>query len=271
MRPLPRGSAVYLLLSPAKRLVEPPAADVAATVPELLDHTKLLVERARALSVEELQRLMDIGEPLAELTRARFHAVSFPFTRENARQAALTFAGDVYRGLDAGTLDEATLLWGQDHLGILSGLYGLLRPLDLVQPYRLEMGTPLDNPRGPDLYAFWRAAITEAVARRVRAAEAPVVVNLASHEYFDAVDASALPVPVITPVFQDVKGGKARTLGFFAKQARGTMARWVLTERVVRPDDLRAFEGDGYRYDASASDGARWVFRRPQPPPVGTK
>src|SRR5690606_3456717 len=140
-----------------------------------------------------------------------------------------------------------------------------LRPLDLVQPYRLEMGTPLDNPRGPDLYAFWRPALTEAVARRVRAVDAPVVLNLASQEYFGAVDASALSVPVITAVFQDVKGGKARSLGFFTKQARGAMARWVLTERLTRPDDLKAFEGDGYRYDAEASAGHRWVFRRPQP------
>jgi len=259
---------VYLLLSPAKRLVEPPAAAMSATVPDLLEHTRALLDRARALKVAELQELMGISESLAGLTRQRFHAVSFPFTRENARQAALSFAGDVYRGLDAGTLAEADLVWGQDRLGILSGLYGLLRPLDLMQPYRLEMGTPLDNPRGPDLYAFWRGVLTEAVAARVRAVGAPVVVNLASNEYFGALDPAGLPVPVITPVFQDVKDGKARTLGFFAKQARGVMARWVLTERIERPEDLKAFEGDGYRYDAKASKGLRWIFRRPQPPPV---
>lgn len=261
---------MFLLLSPAKRLVEPPAAPLTATTPELLEHTRVLLERARELSVADLAELMGISDSLAELTHSRFQQMSFPFTRDNARQAALSFAGDVYRGLDADTLEAADLEWGQEHLGILSGLYGLLRPLDLIQPYRLEMGTPLTNERGTDLYAFWRDVLTDCITGRVQAIGASVVVDLASKEYSGAVRMRDLPVPVITPVFQDVRDGKARVLGFFAKEARGAMARWVLTERIEHVEGLKAFEGMGYRFDASATTGSRWIFRRPQPPPVAS-
>lgn len=257
---------MYILLSPAKKLVEPPAADLPATEPELLDQTLELMQTARRLSSADLQRLMRISEPLGDLNRARFQSFSTPFNRENARQAALSFAGDVYVGLDAGSLSAEDLEWAQSHVGILSGLYGLLRPLDLMQPYRLEMGTPLENPRGSDLYAFWGERIAEAIRAHLDGLEDPTVVNLASNEYFRSVDTRRLGQPVITPVFQDVKDGKARTISFFAKKARGMMARWAILNRVERAEALKRCDAGGYRFDPEASSGSRWVFRRPQPP-----
>jgi uncharacterized protein len=256
------------LLSPAKKLdARPIEVEVDATRPALLDHTRALMETARELSPGDLSNLMSISENLASLNHERFQAWEADHTDQNSLPAALTFAGDTYVGLDARSLTADDLAWAQDHVAILSGLYGLLRPLDRMQPYRLEMGTRLATHRGEDLYAFW----DDHIARRIQALTAghddPTIVNLASKEYFSAVRRGALDRPVITPVFQDVSGGKARTISFYAKQARGAMARWIITERATRVDALRDARPLGYTFDADASTDTRWVYRRPKPPP----
>ncbi len=256
------------LLSPAKKLNLDHAFD--ATVvsqPDFLDDTRELVPVVQQLTAPDLQDLMGISEALATLNHDRFQAMDLPFTADNARPAALTFAGEVYTALDAWSLGKADLSWSQDHIRILSGLYGMVRPLDLIQPYRLEMGTKLANPRGKNLYAFWRETLTPELAKAVVDHVDPTIVNLASAEYSKAVDLKAIDAPVLTPVFQDVKDGKARTLFLFAKRARGWMARWMVEQRAEHPEDLKGFNVGGYRFDADASDDARWVFRRPQPPP----
>lgn len=257
------------VLSPAKRLVEGPAiADLPATQPELLGQAERLVAVARDLDEGDLIDLMGISEKLAELNVARFQDFSTPFTPDNARQAARLFAGDTYLGLRAEDLSADDLTWAQDHVAILSGLYGVVRPLDLIQPYRLEMGTKLSNPEGDDLYAFWGSRIASVLKKRLASHRDPVLVNLASKEYASAIDRDALGVEVIEPIFQDVKGGKARVLGMFAKKARGAMARWIVEHRVETREQLKAFDGEGYTFQPELSDDHRWVFQRPQPPPV---
>lgn len=261
---------MLVLLSPAKKLdLASPLVTPHHTQPALLDDVAELLPVARNLSTGDLKALMHISDDLAELNHARFQELATPFTPDNARPAAQTFAGEVYTALDAGTLSEADLLWAQDHVRILSGLYGMLRPLDLMQPYRLEMGTKLENPRGANLYDFWRETLTPAVQALVDAQPGKVLLDLASTEYSKAVWLKKLDATIITPKFQDVKGGKARTLFLFAKRARGWMTRWVVEHRVTDPEDLKRFDVGGYRYDAEASDATNWVFRRPQPPPPG--
>lgn len=260
------------LLSPAKKLdLDSPLPTAVHTTSDFVGDTKKLLPVVKKLDADDLRALMDISDDLATLNRDRFQAMSLPFTPDNARPAALTFAGEVYVSLDAKTLSEADLLWAQDHLRILSGLYGLLRPLDLMQPYRLEMGTKLTNPRGKDLYAFWRSTLTPAVKAATVGHSDPTIVNLASTEYSKAVDLKKLGLPVITPVFQDVRDGRARVLFLFAKQARGAMARWIIEQRAETPDELKRFDERGYRYVPELSDEQSFVFQRPQPPSPGKK
>jgi cytoplasmic iron level regulating protein YaaA (DUF328/UPF0246 family) len=260
------------LLSPAKKLhAEVTAPAVPPTLPALMGDVELLSQTTAALSPADLKGLMGISDKLAELNHARFQQLSFPFTADNALPAALAFAGDTYVGLDAGSLSDADLTWGQDHLGILSGLYGLLRPLDLMQAYRLEMGIRLDNPRGKNLYAFWKENLTGELQARLADHEDKSIINLASKEYFSAVDVAVLPGPVITPIFLEEKEGKARTISFMAKRARGSMARFMLQHRVSTPAGLQAYQVGGYRFDGEQSTDSRWVFRRPQPPPAGAR
>ena len=256
------------VLSPAKKLDETSPIRVAATAPPMLDHTRALMQVTRDLTPADLQELMHISDALAELNHARFQAFETPFTDDNARPAALTFAGDVYQGLDAWSLPEAALEWAQGHVAILSGLYGVLRPLDRMQPYRLEMGTRLENPRGADLYAFWRDTIGPWLAESLSSHDDPTLLNLASNEYFKAVDRKVLPGPVVTPVFKDRKDGRSRTISFFAKRARGAMARFVIENRIDTAEGVKAFECMGYRYQPGPSTKARWVFEREQPPPA---
>ncbi len=259
------------LLSPAKKLtLDTPQDAIRATQPALLDDTRLLLDTTRRLTKADLQQLMGISEALAQLNHERFQCMSLPFTSENAHPAALCFAGDTYLGLDAGTLSPEDLAWGQDHLGILSGMYGLLRPLDLMQPYRLEMGTRLTNPRGKNLVAFWKEHITAELHRRLAGQADHTVINLASKEYFNAVNPKGLPGAVITPVFLEEKRGKSRTISFMAKKARGSMARYLLQERLESPEGLKDFTRGNYAFDEGQSSATRWVFRRPQPPPVGS-
>lgn len=258
------GAPCVFLLSPAKTLDFETKAHVAAhTQPRHLKEARALIKLVKPLDPEAVAWLLGISPDLAALNAGRYRQWRTPFTPANAKQAALAFDGDVYGGLDAPGLGEADLAYAQDHLRILSGLYGLLRPLDLIQAYRLEMGTRLANPRGRDLYAFWKGTLTAALARDLAQGQGePVLVNLASEEYFKAVDPAGLGARVITPVFQDWKGGDYKVISFFAKRARGLMARYGIVKRVAEPEALKGFRAEGYAFDRKASSGDRWVFRR---------
>ena len=254
---------MLIVLSPAKSLdYESPVTLRDASQPSMLDDSALLVERMRAYEPAQLAELMSISDPLAALNVARFARWSRPFDAENARQAVLAFDGDVYDGLDARALKPAALRWAQSRLRILSGLYGVLRPLDLMQPYRLEMGTRFDTGRGSSLYAFWGERIARALDKDLEGHRHPVLVNLASEEYFKAVDRSTLSAPVVRPVFQEWKGGQWKVISFAAKRARGLMTRYAVDLRIEDPRKLQAFDREGYAFDPSASDASTWSFRR---------
>ena len=258
---------MLFLLSPAKSL------DYDTPVPEDLPATAPLFEGARGPAAEligllreqspqQIATLMHLSDKLAALNVARYAAWQTKGNAKNAKQAALAFNGDVYGGLDANTLTREQLDWAQDHLVILSGLYGVLRPLDRLQPYRLEMGTSLPNAHGKDLYAFWGSRISEYLNERAAADQTPVVINLASQEYFRAVDRKALKARVVECQFEDWKSGKYKIISFFAKRARGLMARWAIEHKVATPHKLEGFNVDGYAYAAEASTPDRLVFRR---------
>jgi cytoplasmic iron level regulating protein YaaA (DUF328/UPF0246 family) len=254
---------MIIVLSPAKTLdYQTPPTLPEHSQPCFLEHSQLLIEGLRKLSPAEVASLMRISDQLAVLNVTRYAEWQQPFTPANAKQAVLAFNGDVYDGLDAPSLSPADLEFAQAHLRILSGLYGLLRPLDLMQPYRLEMGTRLANPRGKDLYAFWGERITDALNTALRATRARVLINLASEEYFKAVRPKGLPGPVIRPVFEDWSGGGFRVISFYAKRARGLMARFVTINRLTEAAALKDFAADGYAYAAEPSSDSVWVFRR---------
>lgn len=254
---------MLIVLSPAKTLdFEPAPAALPHTLPDFLDDSGQLVERMREFDPAALAELMSISDALAALNVARFAEWKLPFAPGRAKQAILAFAGDVYEGLAANTLDLAALQWAQDRVRILSGLYGLLRPLDLMLPYRLEMGTRVANRRGRDLYAFWGERLANALSVELDRHPNPVLVNLASQEYFKAVTPKALRHPVIHPVFQERRGGGWKVVSFPAKRARGAMTRFAIERRIEDPEDLKGFDCDGYRFDAGASDPVRWYFRR---------
>lgn len=256
---------MLILLSPAKNLDwSDPPADLPRTEPALAKEAKALAAIARKLKSGDLKRLMELSDKLAELNHARFQALpkADPAT---AKHAVLAFNGDVYQGLSAKTLTREDLHWAQAHLRILSGLYGVLRPLDAIQPYRLEMGVKLATPRGGDLYDWWGPRI----AKALNAEGSPLLLNLASDEYFSAVDRKALKGRVITPKFLDVKDGKARSVFMFVKRARGLMARFVIENRITQEADLARFDLGGYRLDTSASTPDAPIYSRPQPKAVG--
>ena len=252
---------MLIVLSPAKRL-DFTEADPALPASErrFLDDTASLSKTARARTIAELRSLMSISDDLARLNRERFQA--FKPDSLDGVQAAFAFAGDVYEGLQARTLDAAGLDYAQSHLRILSGLYGLLRPLDRIQPYRLEMGTRLKTRRGSSLYDFWGDRLSKGLNADAEGQPDPTLVNLASQEYFGAVDARALKLPIVTPNFYEEKDGERRIISFFAKRARGTMARYAIDERLEKAEDLKAFDRDGYRFDKAASSETDWVFIR---------
>ena len=254
---------MLIVLSPAKRLDFADApADLPATRHRFEDDVKSLAVTARRQTQAELRRLMGISDDLARLNQQRFKA--FDAASEEGLQAVLAFAGDVYQGLDARSLSADDLAWAQDRLRILSGLYGLLRPLDRIQPYRLEMGTRLKTRRGSNLYDFWGDRISRALNADAEGHADPTLINLASQEYFGAVDARALKLPVVTCHFRerDKDGGEARIVSFFAKKARGAMARFAVETRAERAEDLKGFDRDGYRHDPSASTETDWIFIR---------
>lgn len=259
---------MLIVLSPAKTLdLESKLVTKLHTQPEMLDEAEKLVKVLQPKSPAALSKLMSISDNLGVLNADRFQAWKTPFKPANARPAILTFAGDVYSGLDAGTLTEAKLKWAQDHVRILSGLYGLLRPLDLMQAYRLEMGTKLKTRRGPNLYKFWGAQIAKALNETIATQKSPTLVNLASDEYFKSVDKKTLAAPIVQPVFEEPRPSTAKQWGvisFLAKKARGSMTRYVIDKKLTRVESLKDFDRDGYRFIEDISTEDRWVFRRVQ-------
>ncbi|GAB3283893.1 peroxide stress protein YaaA [Parahaliea aestuarii] len=255
------------VISPAKTLdFDTPPHIRKTTQPQFIERAAELVEDARGLSPEDIRALMGVSENIAELNHARFMNWAAPFSLDNAKQAVLAFRGDVYTGLDADTLSAAQLAWAQKHLRILSGLYGLLRPLDLMQPYRLEMGLKFANRGGRNLYEFWGNEITGALNDSLKKSGSPVLVNLASNEYFRAVKAKSLDAEIITPVFKDLKNDRYKVISFFAKKARGQMARYIIEQELDDVAGLKKFRVDGYRYSASESTARELVFTRDRPP-----
>jgi len=255
---------MYAVLAPAKTFdLAPTPAHLPVTQPALLDDARLLVDAAKALDERKVARLMKTSSDVARRTCADFEAISLPFTADNARPAALAFAGDVYHGLQARSFTRADMEWSQDRLGILSGMFGVLRPLDLVQPHRLEMGIAMPTPRGRNLYSFWSDRIARFIAGQVAGHRDRALVHLASNEYLKAVPLSALRTRVIRPVFEEVEGQRARSIVVHAKKARGAMARFIVQRRIETAEQLKGFNLDGYRYDATVSKGDQMVFRRP--------
>ncbi|MEQ8321114.1 MAG: peroxide stress protein YaaA [Rhodospirillales bacterium] len=254
------------IISPAKKLdfESDPITD-AHTQPVLLKDAEVLANKAKKLKRSDLKSMMSISDNLADLNYQRFQDFKPPFNLANARQAALSFAGDTYVGLDAPTLKTRDLEYAQDHLRILSGLYGVLRPLDLIQPYRLEMGTKFPIMGKENLYDFWDRRVTDELNKATESHKDRRVINLASSEYAKVVKPKALEGGMITPVFKEIKDGNARVLGLFAKRARGMMARYIVTKRVETEKKLKAFNADGYTFQPDQSNDSTWVFSRPQP------
>lgn len=256
---------MLVVLSPAKTLdYETPPTTTKSTLPEFLPRSNELVADARQLAPDDIRELMGISANLAELNHQRFMDWGEPFNRENAKQSILAFKGDVYTGLEAETLSRAELDFAQKHLRILSGLYGVLRPLDLMQPYRLEMGLKFANSGGNNLYEFWGDDITEHLNAQLKKLGASVLVNLASNEYFKSVKVKQLNAEIITPQFKEYKNGKYKIISFFAKKARGQMARYIIDKQLDDVRGLKKFKVDGYKYNAAESSAREWVFTREQ-------
>ena len=255
---------MLFLLSPAKSLdYETPLPELPHTLPGFVPQSSELIEVLRTKSPAQIAELMDLSDKLAGLNAARYEAWAPEFTPHNSRQAALAFNGDVYEGLDAKTLSAAQLAWAQERLCILSGLYGVLRPLDWMQPYRLEMGTTLATAKGKNLYQFWGAQIAHYLNERAASQNSPVIVNLASEEYFKAVDRRALQVPVVSCAFEEFKAGKYKIISFMAKRARGLMVRYAIEKKAESVKKLEAFNLEGYALAPEVSSPERLVFRRP--------
>lgn len=255
---------MLILLSPAKSLdMASPVPNIAFTQPRFLEDAGKLAAAAARLGSADLQALMHISEPLAALNEARFKAFHTPFTSENARPALFTFAGDVYTGLDAKSLDLAALGYTQDHLRILSGLYGLLRPLDLMQPYRLEMGTRFGIGKARTLYEVWQSKIAPALAEDLAVSAHPLVINLASEEYFKSVNLKKLPARLLTIDFRDRKAGRLRFNSFIAKRARGAAARAMIDARLEDVEPLKSMSILGHKFAPEASTADHWIFVRP--------
>ena len=254
---------MLMLISPAKTLdYESPVPVSDYTQPELLNASQQLIDIAKKLSPAEIASLMKISDKLSHLNADRFNQWSTPFSPDNARQALFAFKGDVYTGLQADQLSPDAIDFAQQHLRMLSGLYGVLRPLDLMQPYRLEMGIKLANPAGKDLYAFWGGTITQQLNQHIEAQHEKWVINLASDEYFKAVDPAKLKAKLIKPVFLDEKNGKFKVISFYAKKARGMMCRFIIENKITQPEKLTEFDMEGYFYDAQRSTENEWVFCR---------
>lgn len=254
---------MLFVLSPAKNLNEKDPAPIGRhTLPDLLPEAERLMAELRQLAPHQLAELMHVSDKIALLNAERNAAWHTPFTPENAKQAVYMFNGDVYEGLSAETLDSDGIDYLQRHVRLLSGLYGLLRPLDLMQPYRLEMGTPFANRRGKNLYEYWGGTITELLNRTLKEHKAGTLINLASQEYFKAVRPEKLDAGIITPVFKDEKNGQYKIISFYAKRARGLMVRYAAQNAIENAEQLKNFDLDGYQYNAAASNENEWIFQR---------
>jgi cytoplasmic iron level regulating protein YaaA (DUF328/UPF0246 family) len=256
---------MLIVISPAKKLdYSSPVAAKNYSQPELLDHSAELLQGLKKLSPQDVCALMGLSDNLGALNYERFQAWGRPFTEDNARPAILAFKGDVYQGLDADSMTDKQLEWAQGHLRILSGLYGLLRPMDLMQPYRLEMGTRFANQRGKDLYQFWGNIITDEINSLLSNTKNPVLLNLASNEYFKSVQQKNIAGRIVTPVFMDKKGDKYKIVSFYAKKARGLMSAYIIKNKITAVEGIKKFDVDGYRFNSAMTDGDSWVFTRDQ-------
>ncbi len=256
---------MLFVISPSKTLdfeTSPPTKT--HTIPDFLEDSQKLINKLSGLSEKKLSQLMHISPKLAQLNAQRYNDWQAPFNLKNAKQAALAFKGDVYTGLQADTFSIHDLKFAQKHLRILSGLYGILRPLDLMQPYRLEMGTELSTNRKKDLYAFWDKKIAETINEELKKLKSDILVNLASQEYFKAVHPKTLQAQIITPVFKDFKNGKYKFITFYAKKARGSMVHYAVKNRIKKVEGLKGFDLDGYAYNEGMSSEKEWVFTRKQ-------
>lgn len=254
---------MLMVISPAKKLdVESPSTVKKNTQPLFLPDAEQLIDELKKLAPQEVSSLMHISDKLGTLNYDRYQEWQLPFTPDNAKQAILTFKGDVYVGLDAESLSKSELDFAQQHLSILSGLYGVLRPLDLMQAYRLEMGTRFENTRGNNLYAFWGDKITQQLNKQLKKNKSQTLVNLASTEYFKSVDISSLNADIVTPIFKDEKNGVYKIISFYAKKARGLMAAYAIKNGITDAKGLKRFTVDGYAYQADQSNDKEWVFTR---------
>lgn len=258
---------MLITLSPSKgQDFDSPSPSNTYSKPESLKDSELLIKELRKYKRQDIQQLMAVSENIAQLNAERFKSFKTPFTTKNAKQAIFAFKGDVYSGIEIEEYREADLHYAQDHLRILSGLYGCLRPLDLIQPYRLEMKTRLTNTRGENLYQFWGDSITDTLNKQLEKQKAPVLVNLASNEYFKSVKPKKLKGRLLNINFKETRDGKTRIVAIFAKRARGMMADYILRNRIEKPEQIKKFNQGGYRFSRELSDDKQWTFVRPQPP-----
>jgi hypothetical protein len=256
---------MLIVVSPAKTLdYETPPKTKINTLPDYLDDSQELINRLRCFSSLDIVELMKVSKKIADLNFDRYEAWNKKFTEKNAKQAALAFKGDVYTGLDAESFSAADFKFAQKHFRILSGLYGLLRPLDLMQPYRLEMGTKLETDRGKNLYEFWGSKITEGLNKQLKKTKSNVLINLASNEYFKSVKPKELDAEIITPEFKEYKNGDYKMIGIYAKKARGMLSRYIIQNQLTDPEDIKSFSEDGYKFNKKLSTVNKWVFTRKQ-------
>ncbi len=254
---------MLLIISPAKTLdYTSPVQTSAFTQVDFLDSAAELVAHLSKLSPQDISKLMRVSTKIAELNFQRYQDWSKVSSEDNARQALLAFKGGVYLGLDAASFDVADFRFAQQHLRILSGLYGLLRPLDLIQAYRLEMGTKLDTDRGQNLYQFWGSRITEGLNSQLKQLNSSFLINLASNEYFKAIKSEELDAQIITPAFKEYKNGDYKMIGVFAKKARGMLSRYIIKHQLSEAEDIKSFDGGGYKFSSKLSQGNTWVFAR---------
>ncbi len=254
---------MLIVISPAKTLdFKSEVQTKKYTQPDFLNDSKLLVSELRKLNPKDIIRLMKVNNDIANLNFERNLSWRLPFNENNAKQALLAFKGQVFIGLNAKSLTEDDFLFAQDHLRILSGLYGILRPLDLIQAYRLEMGIPLKNPKGKNLYEFWDTKISDAINKELSKHKSKTLINLASNEYFKAIKPKQIQAKIITPVFKELKGDEFKVITIYAKTARGLMSRFIIENRIETPEDIKAFDTEGYLYHKDLSTENEWVFTR---------
>lgn len=256
---------MLIVISPAKTLdYESAPKTKVFTTPDYLEQSQRLINRLRNFSALDISELMNVSAKIADLNFDRYESWKKPFTEKNAKQAILAFKGDVYTGLDAESFKADDFKFAQKHLRVLSGLYGLLRPLDLMQPYRLEMGTKLKTDAGKNLYEFWGGDITEGLNKQLKKINSEYLINLASNEYFKSVKPKELNAEIITPAFKEFKNGEYKMIGIYAKKARGLLSRYIIQNKLSDPEELKSFNEDGYRFNKTLSKGNNWVFTRKQ-------